>query len=169
MANSAKAFDVAVLGAGAAGLAAAAELARRGCSVCVLEARDRIGGRIVTRREPDLAVPLELGAEFVHGRPPATLQWLRIDGTPLIDAAQNHWMLRSGKLRPSDDLFDELKARLGKARPRKDLPFREFLEGSARKHIAPRLREFALMLVEGYDAADSTRVSTLATIDEWCG
>ena len=169
MANSAKAFDVAVLGAGAAGLAAAAELARRGCSVCVLEARDRIGGRIVTRREPDLAVPLELGAEFVHGRPPATLQWLRMDGTPLIDAAQNHWMLRSGKLRPSDDLFDELKARLGKARPRKDLPFREFLEGSARKHIAPRLREFALMLVEGYDAADSTRVSTLATIDEWCG
>jgi monoamine oxidase len=68
-----KPFDVAVIGAGAAGLAAAAELARRGCSVCLLEARDRIGGRIWTRYEPDLPVPLELGAELVHGRPAATL------------------------------------------------------------------------------------------------
>ena len=38
-----KPFDVAVIGAGAAGLAAAAELAQHGCSVCLLEARDRTG------------------------------------------------------------------------------------------------------------------------------
>jgi monoamine oxidase len=78
--------------------------------------------------------------------------------------------LQRGKLRKADDLFPELKERLGKApRPRHDLPFREFLDGPARRHVTPRIREFALMLVEGYDAADSTRVSTLGTLDEWCG
>ena len=59
--------DVAVLGAGVAGLAAARELRRRGLTVVVLEARDRIGGRILTVRDPRLPVPVELGAEFVHG------------------------------------------------------------------------------------------------------
>jgi monoamine oxidase len=78
-------------------------------------------------------------------------------------------MSKAGKLRPGDDLFTELKARLARARPRRDLPFAEFLEGPARRHLPPRIREFALMLVEGYDAADSTRVSTLRTIEEWCG
>jgi monoamine oxidase len=169
MTSRTKQIDVAVIGAGAAGLAAAAELSRRGCSVCLLEARDRIGGRILTRHEPDLPVPLELGAEFVHGRPAATLKWLAQHATPLIDAAPSHWLLRAGKLRQGDDLFAELKARLGKARPGQDLPFAEFLAGPGRRHLPPRIREFALMLVEGYDAADATRVSTLSTIEEWCG
>jgi monoamine oxidase len=169
MTNRPRAFDVAVIGAGAAGLAAAAELSRRGYRVSLLEARDRIGGRILTRHEPDLPVPLELGAELVHGRPQATSKWLAAAGAPLIDMPQNRWMLKSGALREGDDLFAELKARLGKVRPRQDLPFAEFLEGPARRHLPPRIREFALMLVEGYDAADSTRVSTLSTIDEWCG
>jgi monoamine oxidase len=169
MTTRTKASDVAVIGAGAAGLAAAAELSRRGCRVRLLEARDRLGGRILTRREPDLPVPLELGAEFVHGRPAATLKWLAQRNTPLLDAAQNHWLLRAGKLRQGGDLFAELKARLGQARPRQDLPFAEFLAAPAQRHLPPRIREFALMLVEGYDAADATRVSTLSTIEEWCG
>ena len=42
MANGTRSFDVAVVGAGAAGLAAAAELAKHGRSVCILEARDRL-------------------------------------------------------------------------------------------------------------------------------
>jgi len=167
MAKRESAFDVAVIGAGAAGLAAAAELSAHGCSVCLLEARDRFGGRILTRQEPNVPVPIELGAEFVHGRPSSTLKWLAKRNTALIDAPQQRWMLRAGKLRPADRLFPELKARLDKvSRPRKDLPFSEFLEGS---RLPPRMREFATMLVEGYDAADATRVSALGTIDEWCG
>ena len=50
------AFDVAIVGAGAAGLVAAAELSQRGLAVCVLEARDRLGGRVHTRVEPGLPV-----------------------------------------------------------------------------------------------------------------
>jgi monoamine oxidase len=58
--------EVVVVGAGAAGLACARELARAGVAVVVLEARDRIGGRIKTARvagEP----PAELGAQVIHG------------------------------------------------------------------------------------------------------
>jgi len=54
--------DVLVVGAGMAGLAAAERLAAAGRRVLVLEARDRIGGRIHTAHDPDLDVPVELGA-----------------------------------------------------------------------------------------------------------
>jgi monoamine oxidase len=66
--------DVVVIGAGAAGLAAARALVDAGRTVAILEARDRLGGRIATVRAGDLAI--ELGAEFVHGDAPSTRAWL---------------------------------------------------------------------------------------------
>ena len=61
---------VIIVGAGIAGLAAACKLGGSGLSVVMLEARDRIGGRILTLREPAFASAIELGAEFIHGMPP---------------------------------------------------------------------------------------------------
>src|SRR5215212_4528059 len=58
--------DVIVIGAGAAGLAAARTLADAGRRVIVLEARARIGGRVWTDRS-FAAIPVERGAEFIHG------------------------------------------------------------------------------------------------------
>ncbi len=57
--------DVLVIGAGVAGLTAARELTRRGLSVKVVEARDRVGGRVHTVRD-FCDHPVEVGAEFVH-------------------------------------------------------------------------------------------------------
>src|ERR1700730_4352757 len=68
--------EVAIIGAGVAGLAAARELRRRGRSVVVLEARERIGGRVFTVDDPRLPVPVELGAEFVHCAAPLTRRLL---------------------------------------------------------------------------------------------
>jgi len=60
--------DVIVIGAGMAGLTAARALAEAGLKVLIIEAQDRIGGRIWTKHIGDEAI--ELGAEFIHGRPP---------------------------------------------------------------------------------------------------
>ncbi len=60
-----KDVDVIIVGAGAAGLAAARSLLAAGQSVLLLEARDRIGGRVWT--EPDVAGhPVDHGASFIH-------------------------------------------------------------------------------------------------------
>ena len=57
---------VIVVGAGLAGATAAADLVARGVDVSVLEARDRVGGRI--RTDLTWGVPVELGASWIHGR-----------------------------------------------------------------------------------------------------
>lgn len=56
---------VIVIGAGVSGLAAARHLVDAGCEVVVLEARDRLGGRLHTDRS--LSTPVEMGASWIHG------------------------------------------------------------------------------------------------------
>jgi monoamine oxidase len=171
MAKTLSGFDTLVLGAGAAGLAAASALASKGRSVCVLEARGRLGGRIFTRHEPGVPVPLELGAEFIHGQPAVTFAWLHQSNSAAIDVAHTRWTAASGKLRPGDDLFEEMKEGLGRLkRPKRDIDFNAFLETAAsRRTLSPRARTFARTLVEGFDAADADRVSTFEILDEWSG
>jgi len=67
-------MKVLVIGAGIAGLSAAYHLKGAGIETTVLEARDRIGGRVWTNR--DFAdIPVEFGAELIHGRSPAVNTW----------------------------------------------------------------------------------------------
>lgn len=57
---------IAIIGAGLAGLSAARDLKQRGADVIIVEARDRIGGRIWTSRAwPDM--PMDMGASWIHG------------------------------------------------------------------------------------------------------
>lgn len=74
-----QAVDVIVIGAGVAGLGCARTLAGAGAAVVVLEARDRIGGRVWTLRRPGEA-PLELGAQVVHGERACTWEIIRAAG-----------------------------------------------------------------------------------------
>jgi len=67
---------VIVIGAGVAGLTAARDLAADGARVTVLEARDRIGGRIHTNTS--WGIPVEMGAAWVHG----------VKGNPLVPLSQ---------------------------------------------------------------------------------
>lgn len=163
-------FQLLVIGGGAAGLAAAAELCAHGQRVCLLEARDRLGGRVLTRIDPASPMPMELGAEFIHGESKSTLEWLGRANVGVVDTGRERWVMRRGELRPGDDSFDRMTRGLRAAgRPSADLPFDAFLEGQARRHLSPALRTMARSMVQGFDAADATRVSTLETLDEWSG
>jgi monoamine oxidase len=149
-------LDAVVVGAGAAGLAAARVLAAAGARTAVVEARDRIGGRIWTRRVPGLAVPVELGAEFVHGMPREL--WDVIERAPLTvcDAVEEHVSLDRGRLRDRDDFSGTVGAVLdalaGELR-RPDRSFADFLDDrfSGPRHADQR--RLATNYVEGFHAA----------------
>jgi monoamine oxidase len=165
-------MDVIVIGAGAAGLAAARELARAGVSVLILEARDRIGGRCWTRHEPGLGVPIEYGAEFIHGRPRATLSLLRAFDMATDKRIGTRWFVKLGELAASDrsQVFDEICRAMAQAgKPRTDISFADYLERQLRKRLSADACRLAQRMVEGYDAADPERVSARAIIDEWTG
>jgi monoamine oxidase len=164
-------YDVLIIGAGAAGLAAASELARARCSALVLEARLHTGGRIWSHHEPELPVPLELGAEFIHGRARATFSLLAKAGTAAVDSGGEHWTLRNGALEPAGDLFSEVEHAIRGTRvlDKKDLSFAEFLKRHVDHAISEEARRFARMLLEGFDAADPQRASARAIVEEWGG
>jgi monoamine oxidase len=148
--------DVLVLGAGVAGLAAARTLAAAGRRVLVLEARDRVGGRVHTLRPDGLAAPVELGAEFVHGTPPQL--WAVLDAARLrvVDAAEEHVTLDDGRLVERDDFSGVLEAVLGALdaeRAGPDRSFADFLQARFGDEAHADARRLAAMYVEGYHAA----------------
>jgi monoamine oxidase len=92
--------DVIVVGAGVAGLAAARRLHDAGRAPLVLEARDRIGGRILSDRSRSL---VELGAEFIHGERVATWQVVRSAGLTTDPWRGGRLFARQGRIIPNDD------------------------------------------------------------------
>jgi len=92
--------DVLILGSGAAGLSAAIDLARAGLKVEILEARDRIGGRIFTKHDRNTNHPIELGAEFIHGLSPEIWLPLQQNKIQAIEVAGDLWCSINHKLQP---------------------------------------------------------------------
>lgn len=163
-------FDVIVIGAGAAGLAAASALTTHDLSVLVLEARERVGGRILTERSPRVPVPLELGAELIHGRPPSTFAWLARANAAPIDVPSVRFSGRAGALRSANAAFAAMRRDLAHVElPATDCSFDAFLSGPARGKLSARSSALARALVEGFDAADPSDVSVLDTLAEWNG
>jgi len=159
-----------IIGAGAAGLIAARELSRAGKGVTILEARDRCGGRIEPLPVAAFGYPAEGGAEFVHGAAPVTRALMREAGLSLSPMGGTRWTARQGAL-SSDELPTPHMGDLYRAlmTVTDDLPIAEFLEARfAGPHYA-ELRRSITRMVEGYDAADPRRASTLALREEWMG
>ncbi len=153
--------DVVILGAGVSGLAAARDLAQRGIQVRVLEARNRIGGRVFTHRDPTLSVPIELGAEFVHGAPPETLQLIENAGLGLYDVSDTHFMRASrGGLKDTGDYWDrvgEVMSRLDANRVQ-DRTFKEFLNDQ-HGDFDPETLDLTKSFAEGFHAAITDELS----------
>jgi len=147
---------VAVIGAGAAGLMAAAELHEAGVPVTVLEARERTGGRILTARVGDCAA--ELGAEFLHGDAPLTHEVLERAAVETAPLHTDEFEARDGRVGPPRlwQRVERVLERLDAERAT-DRSFADFLR--ADHAIGEDAREAALAFVEGFHAADPERLS----------
>jgi monoamine oxidase len=151
---------VLVIGGGVAGLAAARQLTSAGLHVTLLEARNRLGGRIWTHQTQDY--PVELGAEFVHGRPEEILVLAAEAALPLapveggfrrkIDGA---WADAGRLMGKVEELFEKMPA---------DGPDQSFLHFVDRSGVHNDVREQALRYVEGFHAADPSLISVHSLI-----
>jgi monoamine oxidase len=159
-------YDVLVIGAGAAGLMAALELAMAGRKTAILEARDRIGGRIYTVDDPLFAIPVELGAEFIHGKLELTNMLLQKGGIKQTEVSGGVWRHENGNLDQSDFIEDYSVLQKKFKELKEDIPvsvfFEQYLQGDEYRELRDSLEKY----VAGYYAAELSRASTFALRDE---
>jgi len=160
--------EVIVIGGGAAGLAAARSLAARSVPVLLLEARDRLGGRVWSQPLGAAATTAELGAEFIHGPAEQTKRLLREAGALPIATEGESWSLQNGALQREEDdfvsaagLFDGVRAL------RNDESVEEFLRRFEGTEAGRKMAQAARAFVEGFDAADPAIASVRAIAEEW--
>jgi monoamine oxidase len=162
--------DVLIIGAGAAGLLAARTLAEAGRQVLLVEAQNRLGGRVHTLQPSGFSDPLEAGAEFMHEPVPLTRALLTEASTTWQATEGRTYVVQAGQVQPEADYFDLLPPLLAKLDElQEDVPLAEFLAREFAGEAHAPLRAFATQFAEGYDAADAQRVSALALRDEWAG
>jgi monoamine oxidase len=153
--------SVLVIGAGVAGLAAAHALAQAGFPVKLLEARERLGGRIHTIPGRLGALPVELGAEFIHGAENDAWEIVRAASLPTQRVPERHWRASRGGLVAEErfgEALDQVVGRINPATPDQDV--QSFLEHAW--GLDPKLKRLAKEYVEGFHAAPACRMSAHA-------
>ncbi len=162
--------DVLIVGAGVAGLAAGRALAEAGKHAVIVEARERIGGRILTAHAsgPNGAPPvaMELGAEFVHGLPASTWRLLHEAELATYELEGAQWCFDDGLLHPcgeehgnSSEVLQQMSRWLAGQPAGTDATFAEYLSLAG---ITGSTAERAGDYVEGFNAADRRIVGVAA-------
>lgn len=160
----AKKWDVVIIGGGAAGLAAANALARQGLKTLVLEARNRLGGRILTQHDPLSAIPIELGAEFIHGMPDELWDIARLGELSVYDIPDLHFYSTGEEIVRMSHFWEDIGfvIRRIKGTDGRDQSLARFLEGAARDHGIARFLPLVRGYVEGFHGADPRFMSERA-------
>ena len=94
-------------------------LSGAGRSVCVIEARPRVGGRVFTLHVADLPLPIELGAEFIHGEAASTFSIVEAAALAVAQLPDDHWWSRDGEWTRVPDFWgqiDRVRAKIGNLR-----------------------------------------------------
>ena len=161
--------DVLIVGAGVAGLAAADTLAAAQINSLILEARDRIGGRIHTLRTSGSFVPVELGAEFVHGKPPDVWNIIRDRALPVAELNGDNACFEDNRLHRCNDFWtdwekvaDEMELSAGR-----DESFTNFVTRLVRtKPDLSKAVRRATDYVEGFNAARASEIGVQSLIQD---
>ncbi len=158
--------DVLIIGAGVAGLAAAGMLSRAGVRVLVLEARDRIGGRIATVHPPALNAAVELGAEFVHGRPPETFGLINGSGLKVSQIHGEPFCSNEAGLGPCD-FWSRIEKVLERMKKEGSVQqsFDAFVRGLQDAGITEEDKRAACNYVRGFHAAHPEDISVQSLIE----
>src|SRR5215469_5164659 len=147
--------EVLIIGAGMAGLTAARALAEAGVAVTVLEARNRVGGRILTHNVDGQAI--ELGAEFIHGRAPELWELLAESGIEAYERDGTLACFTGGHLQPCSENERAFRLLEGlETPPSPDVSFTQYistLDATDSERISAR------SFVEGFNAADASQIS----------
>jgi monoamine oxidase len=161
--------EVVIIGAGAAGLAAAGTLTEAGVSVAMIEARDRMGGRIWTHPDSTSEFAIELGAEFVHGRPPEIFDFVRAGALKVREGMGDMWYSRGGKLirgekvfSAYEKIFKHMEEHVREGKP--DSSFADFIKDCC-PEVSDDGKEWATRYVEGFNAADASRISIRSLVE----
>jgi monoamine oxidase len=148
------ATDVLIVGAGAAGLSAARDLTQAGVHVLIVEARHRIGGRIHTLHDPLSPVPIELGAEFIHGTPPEIWSYVESGRFPALEITAPFLHVRDGHVEDGDwQATDRILSGMA------DAPEQSFRDYVSKLDAPPEACEAAVGYVEGFNAARQELIS----------
>jgi monoamine oxidase len=152
--------SVLVIGGGVAGLAAARRLSDTGHTVTLIEARNRLGGRIHTIHDARLPIPVELGAEFVHGKPKEVWQIARSQNLILGSLEGDNWCSEGLTLKKCNDYWPRWKKvakqiKFGKSHP--DRSFADFLDSW--KNLDDETYKTAMGFGQGFHAARAERIS----------
>src|SRR5215216_1462073 len=145
--------DILIIGAGASGLVAAYELSLANKKLIVLEARERLGGRINSVKDERFKQIVEKGAEFIHGKLPITLNLLEKAGLKYHPVKGKIWEIEKGEISKSNDFivgWERLMKHLHSLE--RDMPIMEFLSQHFSGEKDKDLKESVVQFVEGYDA-----------------
>jgi len=160
-------FDVVVVGAGAAGLMAAWELVQTGKHTAVVEARDYVGGRIHTIQDDKFELPVELGAEFVHGDLELTKLLLQKAKVETYDVRGEIWQNEDESLDEQSDFIEDYSTLNKKFKEvTEDISVADFFETHLQGKEFEELRFSLKNYVEGYYAADTNKASTFSLKEE---
>ena len=160
--------DVLIIGAGAAGLMAAYRLSESGKKVIVLEARNRTGGRIHTISHESFFKHAELGAEFIHGNLPVTLNLLKEANIKYSAASGEMVRYDKGKFINHEGFIENWDLLLKKLNElEQDTDIANFLQTHFPGEEYIGLRDGVSKYVAGYDTADPNKASAFALRNEW--